>query len=80
MPRAPLIAQIDAARCTGCGRCIAACHLPLFAFETKDWRKTAVLQDAHLCTGCSKCEVRCPVGAISMQPRSAAGLDEELAA
>ena len=72
MAHARAIPLIDAAGCTGCGRCIAACPLPLIAFETTAWRKTAVLQDADRCTGCRKCEVRCPVGAIEMVTRTLA--------
>ncbi|NVO05027.1 MAG: 4Fe-4S binding protein [Rhodoferax sp.] len=68
MARAREIPLIDPARCSGCGRCIAACPLPLIAFATKAWRKTAVLQDLHRCTSCGKCEARCPVGAIAMLP------------
>ncbi|WP_342616993.1 ferredoxin family protein [Rhodoferax sp. GW822-FHT02A01] len=66
MPRAPQIPLIDPTRCTGCGRCIAACPLPLIAFRTIEWRKFAVLQDEANCTGCRRCEARCPVGAITM--------------
>jgi NAD-dependent dihydropyrimidine dehydrogenase PreA subunit len=72
MARAREIPLIDTARCSGCGRCIAACPLPLIAFETTAWRKTAVLQDADPCTGCGKCEARCPVGAIAMVARTLA--------
>jgi ferredoxin len=60
------IAHIDPARCTGCGRCISACALRLIAFETKDWKKRAVVQDPGHCTGCGDCASRCPVGAISL--------------
>ena len=70
MARTRAIPLIDTARCSGCGRCIAACPLPLFVFETKAWRKTAVLQDMDRCTGCGKCEIRCPVEAIAMFPRA----------
>lgn len=66
MARARSLPEIDAARCTGCGRCIAACHLPLIAFQTKNWRKTAVLQAADRCNGCARCAVHCPVQAIAM--------------
>lgn len=69
MARTTEIPQINAMRCTGCGRCIAVCHLPLIAFETLQWKKFAVLQDAVSCTGCGKCEKHCPVKAITMIPR-----------
>jgi len=62
---------IDATRCSGCGRCIAACHLTLFAFETQAWRKVSVLQDSDRCSACNKCEARCPIGAIRMDARLA---------
>jgi ferredoxin len=60
------IAHIDPARCTGCGRCLAACELRLLAFETKNWKKRTVLEDADRCSGCGACATRCPTGAISM--------------
>jgi ferredoxin len=60
------IAQIDPARCTGCGRCISACDLRLIAFETRDWKKRSVVQDPGHCTGCGDCASRCPVNAISL--------------
>ncbi|MDI1244838.1 MAG: 4Fe-4S binding protein [Rhodoferax sp.] len=60
------VAHIDPARCTGCGRCISACALRLIAFETKDWKKRSVLQDAARCTGCGDCAAICPVGAIGL--------------
>ncbi|HEX7688412.1 MAG TPA: 4Fe-4S binding protein [Burkholderiaceae bacterium] len=62
-PRLPLI---DPARCTGCGRCVAACGPRVLSLETVRWRKTATLHDAAGCTGCSLCERRCPFGAIAM--------------
>ncbi len=71
LPRRAELAQIDAQRCTGCGRCIAACHLPIIAFATQGWRKFAVLNDAAACTGCQLCARRCPVGAIAMVPATA---------
>jgi len=63
---AACIAHVDPARCTGCGRCIAACALHLIAFETKDWKKRSVVQNPERCTGCGDCDSRCPFSAISL--------------
>jgi len=60
------IARIETSRCSGCGRCISACDLRLFAFETRHWKKRAVLSDPSSCTGCGQCEARCSTAAISM--------------
>jgi Na+-translocating ferredoxin:NAD+ oxidoreductase RNF subunit RnfB len=63
------VAMVDAARCSGCGRCIAACKLRLFAFEKQGWRKISVLQNGERCTGCNLCAEQCPIDAISMHQR-----------
>ena len=60
------IPKIDAARCSGCGRCISACAPRLFVFETHGWKKTSVLHDSERCTGCAKCAAVCPIDAIVM--------------
>ena len=65
------IAHIDATRCSGCGRCISACAPGLFAFETRAWKKTAVMHDADQCSGCGKCAAICIIGAISMEKQAA---------
>ncbi len=57
------LAHVDAARCSGCGRCVAACALRLFAFETHNWKKTSVMQDAERCSGCGDCVAKCPIDA-----------------
>ncbi|NCP39815.1 MAG: 4Fe-4S dicluster domain-containing protein [Rhodoferax sp.] len=66
------VAHIDTARCSGCGRCISACDLRLFVFETHNWRKRAVLQDSEQCSGCGVCVARCSTGALGMVPAPAA--------
>ncbi|MDM0047665.1 4Fe-4S dicluster domain-containing protein [Variovorax sp. J22R115] len=59
--------DVDAARCTGCGWCVAACDLHLLCLEVVDWKKYSTLAAADLCTGCSDCAVKCPFHAISMR-------------
>jgi ferredoxin len=62
--------DIDPRRCTGCGRCIAACAPHVLALERKGWEKVSVLLDAAACTGCHQCAWRCPFEAITMRPRT----------
>lgn len=66
--RALLHPVVDAARCTGCGRCVGACGPHLLSLEVAHWKKSAVLHDGERCTGCRLCERRCPFGAITLQP------------
>ena len=62
---------IDPDRCTGCGRCVAACEphvLWLAADHPKGWGpKHAVLHDPAGCTTCAQCWVVCPFDAIAMR-------------
>ncbi len=67
------IPKINAARCSGCGRCISACAPGLFVFETRDWKKTSVLHASERCTGCAKCAAVCPIDAIAMVRKAARG-------
>ena len=53
-------------RCTGCGRCIAACEPRVLWLAARGWEKSAALHDAGGCTGCSKCAAVCPFNAIRM--------------
>ncbi|WP_295371872.1 ATP-binding protein [uncultured Pseudacidovorax sp.] len=58
---------VEAARCTGCGWCVAACPPHVLSLAVRDWKKQAVLHDAPGCTGCSDCAVVCPFRAITMR-------------
>ena len=65
---APRLPEIDPDRCTGCGRCVAACEPRALSLETRpDWRKSAVLHARDDCTGCRLCALRCPFEAIAMR-------------
>jgi ferredoxin len=65
---APRLPEIDPGRCTGCGRCVAACEPRALSLETRaDWRKSALLHAPDDCTGCSLCALRCPFEAIAMR-------------
>lgn len=68
--RHPALPVIDPARCTGCGRCVAACPEHVLWLETEQPNgfgdKHAVLHDMPGCTGCAKCVVTCPFDAIAM--------------
>jgi ferredoxin len=65
--RSGRLPDIDTDRCTGCGRCVAACDLHLLSLEIVRWEKFAVLHEPDRCTGCSQCAVRCPFHVITMR-------------
>ncbi|MBL8351275.1 MAG: 4Fe-4S binding protein [Burkholderiaceae bacterium] len=71
--RSRRLPAIDPRRCTGCGRCVAACEPQLLSLEVVRWKKSSVLGDAQRCTGCSLCALRCPFDAITMRRPTAAG-------
>ena len=63
--------QIDPARCTGCGWCVAVCPPHVLSLHPQGGIKISALDDAEGCTGCALCAVRCPFDAITMVRRQA---------
>ncbi len=59
--------DIDPERCTGCGRCVAACGPHVLSLETVRWEKFAVLHEPGRCTGCHACAAICPFDAITLR-------------
>lgn len=63
----PVIAE---SRCTGCGRCVAACRELLVTLEVAGYRKHAWRPFPGRCTRCLACAAACPVGAIVSPDRT----------
>ena len=56
---------LDAARCTGCGDCVAACPADCLAMTGRlPW-----LPRPGDCVSCAACEIVCPTNAITLAAR-----------
>lgn len=55
---------IDTNKCSGCGRCVAACKKKLITLETSGYRKHAVRHGQSRCECCCDCLNQCPVLAM----------------
>ncbi|HIJ96327.1 MAG TPA: 4Fe-4S binding protein [Desulfuromonadales bacterium] len=60
---------VDRARCSGCGRCVAACPLRIITLDSIGHRKCAVIVSSEKCTYCGACIPACPVDAIIISRR-----------
>jgi ferredoxin len=68
------IPQVDAARCTGCGKCANACPVEAMTLiedreAGQSGRKEASL-NVDICLGCGVCVRNCPVSGISLVARA----------
>ena len=61
----PFVATIDAARCTGCDECLAACPYEALQKETVDGRQVVAVAPS-LCKGGGACVPACPEGVIDL--------------
>lgn len=62
----PFVAEVNAATCTGCGECVAACLSEgALALAGTDGRNVAHVTPA-LCLGCGACVAVCPESAINV--------------
>ncbi|BCO11189.1 4Fe-4S ferredoxin, iron-sulfur binding domain protein [Citrifermentans bremense] len=55
---------VDTVRCTGCGRCVAACGSRLLSLEVDGFRKYAQIGISKRCKRCLACAAACPVRAL----------------
>ncbi len=57
--------QIDAAKCTACGKCVEFCHTKAFRTEEQNGKKRTVVNPNRCVVFCHGCETICPAGAIT---------------
>ncbi|MSN24541.1 MAG: 4Fe-4S dicluster domain-containing protein [Geobacter sp.] len=55
---------VNVSRCSGCGRCVAACPLKIITLDSVGFHKNAVIKFEDRCTKCGSCIVSCPLGAL----------------
>jgi MinD superfamily P-loop ATPase len=75
---APLIPEVDLARCTGCGRCGIVCqyHAILAFTANRKGERPTVLVFPELCHSCGGCTLECPEEAIHEVPHRTGVLEK----
>jgi ferredoxin len=56
----PIVAAVDAGRCSGCGICVGVCPDEAISIDG------IAVVDPALCTACSACVLNCPNQALSL--------------
>jgi heterodisulfide reductase subunit A len=72
----PLAAEIEAARCGGCGVCVATCAFGAVVLGPDGKARVEALH----CRGCGTCAAGCPTGAASARHFTSAQLRAEISA
>ncbi|NVM31370.1 MAG: 4Fe-4S binding protein [Candidatus Helarchaeota archaeon] len=58
---------VDKTKCTGCGKCVDACHRLVFELDEEGGKKFAVPNREEWCLRCFICVDHCPTDAIEVQ-------------
>ncbi|HBN08301.1 MAG TPA: FeS-binding protein [Cyanobacteria bacterium UBA8530] len=59
-------------RCSGCGRCVAACPKKILTLVTSNHRKYATLLHQSRCNYCGACTAACLLDAIAFHKKAPA--------
>jgi NAD-dependent dihydropyrimidine dehydrogenase PreA subunit len=58
--------ELDAGKCTGCGKCTEVCPHEVLRIETGNGRKVFIT-DKDACMECGACAKNCPVAAVTVR-------------
>jgi ferredoxin len=58
--------ELDAARCTGCGKCVEVCPHQVLRIEAGNGRKASILNKDR-CMECGACAKNCPPAAVTVR-------------